>query len=81
MSKVHRKTTVKKKSLPRVRGRGTELLLHGRIQSKRDPDLQKRIDMVVADALAAGRDHNTDVMTASSKLKFISSGLKVHRVG
>jgi SOS-response transcriptional repressor LexA len=46
----------------RSHGRGAEFVIHGSNKSKRDPQLQERIDQVVAAALAREKDHNTDVV-------------------
>ena len=62
------------------KGRGMSLQLHGRIESKRDPNLQKRIDMVVAMAKAHEVDHSVDVMY-DSRHTIRHTTLKVIRVG
>jgi hypothetical protein len=66
------------------RGRGVDFQLRGPIRVKGDPDLQKRIELVVAMAKAKdarSADHSVDVMNQSSTFRFRSSGLKVTRVG
>lgn len=62
--------------------RGTTFVIHGKLTSKSDPDLQKRIDMVVAAAKAQEQaGHSTDVVNDYRKLRFHSSGFKCTRVG
>ena len=60
-------------------GRKTKRVLESVGSFKKDPDLQKRIDKVVADALE--KDHSIDVINDHRHLKFHSSGLKCYRLG
>jgi hypothetical protein len=72
----------KKRAATKRPGRGADLVIHGRITTKRDPFLQQRIDMVVKNALRAQQSgHSTDVINGYHTLRFHSSGLKCHRVG
>lgn len=69
----------KKRAAAGHQARGVSLMIHGRITSKRDPDLQKRIDQVVAMAQKKECDHNTDVINGFHHIARAS--LKCHRVG
>lgn len=53
-----------KRSKAGTQPKGVGLVIHGSSTSKRDPDLQKRIDMVVAMAQAKECDHSTDVINS-----------------
>jgi hypothetical protein len=84
MKKSRRKNTstlsAKKAAAGRKsRGRGVDFQLREPLRVKGDPDLQKRIELVVA--MAKESDHSVDVMNQPSKFRFRSSGLKVRRVG
>lgn len=84
MKKSNRKSTstlsAKRAETGRTsRGRGVEFQIKEPIKVKKDAELQKRIDMVVENALSTGP--GVDVMYSYHKLTFHSSGLKVRRVG
>jgi hypothetical protein len=68
------KTTGQKKAAAGRKGRGTDALT-----LKSDPDLQKRIDLVVEMAKARESSHSTDVMNEHRHVR--RSSLKVIRVG
>ncbi len=71
--------SIKKRAAAGHQARGVSLMIHGRITSKRDPDLQKRIDEVVAMAQKKECDHNTDMINGFHHIARAS--LKCHRVG
>ena len=62
-------------------GRKTRLVIESVGKLKRDPNLEKRIDAVVAKALRNDNDHSMDVVNSYHSLKFHSSGLKVTKLG
>ncbi|RPI95402.1 MAG: hypothetical protein EHM40_03370 [Chloroflexi bacterium] len=70
-----------KRSAAGRNGRGQDLVIHGKLTSKRDPFLQQRIDEVVRMALSAQQSAHTMDVLYEGKLRFSRSGLKVHRVG
>ncbi len=75
------KKHIAKRAAAKRQGRGADLVIHGTIESKRDPFLQKRIDAVVAAAKKHALDHSMDVVRDLHILRFSPSGLKCHRVG
>lgn len=69
-----------KRSKAGTQPKGVGLVIHGSITSKRDPDLQKRIDMVVENARKAQQSgHCTDVINEYHRVAH--SHLKVRQVG
>ena len=80
--RMNNQRAASKRSKADTQPRGVSLVIHGSITSKKDPDLQKRIDMVVENALKAQQSgHCTDVINGYHTLRFHSSGLKVHQLG
>ncbi len=71
--------SIKKRAAAGRQGRGVNLVIHGTTTSKRDPDLQARIDKVVAMAQMKECDHSTDVINGFHHIARAS--LKCHRVG
>lgn len=80
--RIENQRQAQKRAQAKRSGRGAEFVIHGKIKSKRDPNLQKRIDMVVEKALSDQQSgHSTDVINNYHHLRFSASGLKVRRVG
>jgi hypothetical protein len=79
------RTTGEKKAAAGRKGRGASAFVASRAKildlriSKGDPDLQKRIDLVVEMVKAREGSHSTDVMNEYRHVKH--STLKVVRVG
>jgi DNA-binding Lrp family transcriptional regulator len=78
--RINSPETCAKKSAAGRKGKGVDALT-----SKRDPDLQKRIDRVVAKAKRRekklNKQHSIDVLNSGHAIRFHSSGLKCYKLG
>lgn len=79
--RINNQRLATKRTQEKSHGRGADFVIHGKISSRRDPGLQKRIDDVVKAALERENDHNTDVVNDYRNSRFRVNGLKCTRVG